>query len=156
MSKHNNISILSVSFDPELHLKSFRERMRESGAVVSFTGCVRSAAKDGDVETLFLQHYPGFTEETIDTYVADAVTRWDLEGIEIIHRVGELRPTEPIVFVATASKHRRDAFEAADYLMDMLKSRAPFWKKEIRGGKSVWIEPRDQDYSDADRWKRES
>jgi len=144
------IAIIDRVFDPEKTHLEFRRALSNSGAVVAFTGLVRS---DGDVSALSLSHYPGFTEKEVGRIAQEAVTRWKLDGVHIIHRVGEMAPGEPIVFVATASAHRRQSFEAADFIMDYLKSDAPFWKKEYRGESAEWIEPRDQDYTDKDRWR---
>lgn len=144
-----SVTILDQPFDPEAALATFRRAHSDAGAISSFTGCVRD---DGGTQALTLSHYPGFTEAQIQTVLDHAHTRWALIGATIIHRVGEMRPTEPIVFVATAAAHRRAAFEACDYLMDRLKSDAPFWKSETRDGQTNWIEPRAQDARDLKRW----
>lgn len=120
--------------------------------MVSFTGLVRPSSADGEVSTLSLQHYPGMTERGIAETLAGASNRWPLEAVLVIHRVGDMAPHDPIVLVATASAHRRAAFEAADFLMDFLKSRALFWKSETGAQGRQWIEPRDEDYADAARW----
>lgn len=147
-----NARLLQVSdkaFDPEAAHKSFREAVSGAGAIVAFTGLVRGEGQD---LTLTLSHYPDFTEAEIKRIAETAETRWSLTGWHIIHRVGPMKADEPIVFVATASAHRRAAFEAADFLMDYLKSEAPFWKSETVGSKQNWIEPRGQDISDKKRW----
>ena len=143
------IRISETSFDPEAELRAFRRSASNVGAIASFTGIVRD---DGQTEALSLSHYPGFTETQIEAFVKQAESRWALQGVNVIHRVGTMTVGEPIVFVATASAHRRDAFEACDYLMDRLKCDAPFWKQETIGGKTRWIEPRAQDRTDLDRW----
>ena len=143
------IRISESSFDPEAELRAFRYGMCNAGAIASFTGIVRD---DGQTEALTLSHYPGFTESHIEAFVKQAEARWTLQGVNVVHRVGTMTVGEPIVFVATASAHRRDAFEACDYLMDRLKCDAPFWKQETIGGKTCWIEPRAQDRTDLDRW----
>lgn len=143
------IRISETSFDPEVELRAFRRSASNAGAIASFTGIVRD---DGQTEALSLSHYPGFTETHVEAFVKHAEARWALQAISILHRVGTMTVGEPIVFVATASAHRRDAFEACDYLMDRLKCDAPFWKQETIGGKTRWIEPRAQDRSDLDRW----
>ncbi|MBC6402325.1 MAG: molybdenum cofactor biosynthesis protein MoaE [Hyphomonadaceae bacterium] len=118
-----------------------------AGAVVCFTGHVRGFAKDKSVNALELDHYSGYTESEIAKIRDTAHRRWP--GIEslIIHRYGRMIPGEPIVFVAVTSEHRQAVFEAATYLMDHLKTSAPFWKKEIRSDGTVWIEPTDADYA---------
>jgi len=143
------LQILSEAFDPETAHRSFRETISGAGAIVAFTGLVRGTKQD---LTLTLSHYPDFTEAEITRIAALAEERWPLIGWSIIHRVGPMKANEPIVFVATASAHRRTAFEAADYLMDFLKSEAPFWKSETIDGKQSWIEPRAQDIDDKKRW----
>jgi len=145
------IRIAETSFDPEAELKAFRQKVLGAGALASFTGLVRN---DNETESLTLTHYPGFTEKHIDAFAQEAATRWSLDGYHIIHRVGRMLPSEPIVFVATASAHRRDAFEACDFLMDKLKSEAPFWKQETQAGQTKWIEPRAQDVADLKRWSQ--
>lgn len=143
------IRIAEKPFDPEGELAAFRRAQSQSGAIASFTGLVRN---DGQTECLTLSHYPRFTETHIDAFLREAKARWALHGATIIHRVGRMEPGEPIVFVATASAHRRAAFEACDFLMDHLKSEAPFWKSETCAGRTKWIEPRAEDAVDLGRW----
>lgn len=119
-----------------------------AGAVVTFTGVVRG---DG-VEAMTLEHYPGMTEAALAEIEAEARRRWPLTGATIIHRVGRLAAGERIMMVATASRHRAAAFEAAEFLMDYLKTRAPFWKKEERGGEGRWVDAREADDAAAARW----
>ena len=147
----NYLKICEDSFDPEAEQKTFREAVSGVGAIVAFTGLVRG--EDQNL-TLTLSHYPGFTESQILEIAKQAETRWPLTGWRILHRVGAMTADEPIVFVATASRHRRDAFEAADFLMDYLKSEAAFWKSESVDGKERWIEPRAQDIDDKKRWEK--
>lgn len=123
----------------------------EAGAIVTFSGIVRP---DDGVEALFLDHAPGLAENEIAVHEAQARRRWPLLAVAIVHRIGRVSVGEPIVFVATAAAHRRAAFEACDFLMDYLKSAAPFWKKEISARGETWIEPRAQDFADRDRWER--
>lgn len=122
---------------------------RDTGALVTFTGLVRS---DGGLESLTLEHYPGMTEREIARHVEDAKARWPLLAVSIVHRIGRLSPGERIVFVGTAASHRQDAFDAAMFLMDYLKSRAPFWKLEERSAGSTWVEARDADQRAAAAW----
>lgn len=143
------IRISETSIEPEAELSAFRRSLPNAGAIASFIGVVRD---DGETEVLTLSHYPGFTEAQIEGFVKEAEARWALQGTFILHRVGDMHVGDPIVVVAAGSAHRRDAFEACDFLMDRLKCDAPFWKKETVNGKSQWIEPRNQDRSDLDRW----
>jgi molybdopterin synthase catalytic subunit len=131
-------------------LAAFCQGRRDVGAVVSFTGLVR--AEGETVQALELEAYPGFTDIEIGKMAEAAVQRHGLIDVLIVHRVGLMLPGDPIVFVATAAAHRRAAFEAADQLMDYLKSRAPFWKKSHDATGERWIEPRPEDYQDAARW----
>jgi len=141
-------------FDPGALLSEFCRGRTEVGAVATFTGLARAEA--GDTTILELEAYPGFTEAEIGKIADQARTRFSLDDLMIRHRVGKIAPGEPIVFVATAARHRRAAFEACDFLMDYLKSRAPFWKKEHGPGGERWIEPRAEDHADAARWDKES
>ncbi len=150
--------MLRVSADPidsAALLRSFEQDVGDAGGIVSFSGRVRSGAQGGDVITLHLQAYSPMTENGIETAMTKARHRWALTHAIVAHRIGDMKPGETIVFVATASKHRRAAFEAADYLMDYLKTDAVFWKKETTSTGDTWIEPREEDYSDATRWAAE-
>ncbi|WP_375420804.1 molybdenum cofactor biosynthesis protein MoaE [uncultured Sphingomonas sp.] len=120
-----------------------------AGAVATFTGIVRG---DDGVETLELEHYPGATEAALRSVAEGAVTRWSLSGATIVHRVGPMRPGERIVFVAAAAPHRGAALDACAYLIDRLKTDAPFWKRESRGGAATWVEARVGDHDAAARW----
>ena len=121
------------------------------GAVASFTGLVR---EDSGVEELFLEHYPDATEKALRDLAAEAMQRWSLEAATVIHRVGAMKPGERIVFVGTAAAHRAAALEACAFLIDRLKTDAPFWKRETRGQDARWVGERDSDRDAADRWKR--
>lgn len=138
--------------DAGTEFKYFEAQTRDAGGMVTFSGLVRPTASAGAVNTLSLQAYSPMTENGIRAAMTDAKTRWSLEAATVIHRVGSMRPGETIVFVATAAKHRRAAFEAADFLMDYLKTEAVFWKKEDTETGAHWIEPRREDYEDAARW----
>lgn len=133
-------------------LSAFEESISASGGIVTFSGQVRPETDAGSVKSLFLQSYSPMTENGIKDAVADANRRWPLEACWVAHRTGQILPGETIVFVATASRHRRAAFEAADFVMDYLKTEAVFWKKEETATGQKWIEPRGQDYQDAARW----
>ena len=146
------VDVTDGAFDPAAETESLRGEAQGAGALVTFTGLVRG--EGASVAALELRHHPTFTRKAIEDLVAAADARWDLAAIRIVHRVGEMAPGEAIVFVGTASAHRRDAFEAADSLMDDLKTRAPFWKREHGPNGARWIEPRAQDYADAKRWGR--
>ena len=122
--------------------------------MVSFTGLVREDAASGDVRALTLQAYSPMTERGIGKAVATAEERWPLTAVKVIHRTGRMLPGEAIVFVAAASAHRRAAFEAADFLMDYLKTEAVFWKKEETATGEHWIEPRAEDHEDRARWAK--
>lgn len=149
------IRLCNTPFDPAAELTAFTLRAEGAGAIVSFTGLVRPVANTEQVTCLHLQAYSPMTERGIESAVTEATTRWSLKAASVVHRIGDMASGEPIVFVATASAHRRAAFEAADFLMDYLKTDAIFWKKEIRSGGNVWIEPRAEDYSDRARWTRQ-
>ncbi|HEY2033379.1 MAG TPA: molybdopterin synthase catalytic subunit MoaE [Rhizomicrobium sp.] len=121
-----------------------------TGAVATFTGLVR---KEGDLTALTLEHYPGMTEREIARIVDEAQNRWSLLGVTVIHRVGRLTPGEKIVLVAVAASHRSAAFQACEFLMDYLKTKAPFWKQEERNGKAQWVEAKLSDDKAAERWR---
>jgi molybdopterin synthase catalytic subunit len=144
------VRLQSDPFEPGDLLAGFCRGRREIGAVVSVTGLVR--AEDDSVRALELEAYPGFTDLQIGAMADAVVARHNLIDVLVVHRVGQMAPGDPIVFVATAAAHRRSAFEAADQLMDYLKSRAPFWKKSHDTDGARWIEPAPQDYQDAARW----
>lgn len=146
------IEVTAEPFDPVEALRAFEAMSENMGAITSFLGKVRKEDAGDPVEALTLEHYPGLTEKTIRSAADEAMRRWRLGGLLVIHRVGRMVPGEPIVLVAAAAPHRRAAFEAADFLMDYLKTRALFWKKETRAGIESWIEPREEDYQDAARW----
>lgn len=147
------IKVLAAPFDPAPEIAAFNARVGGAGAVVTFCGAVRGQAGEHSVTGLELEHFPGVTERSIAAIEEEALARWPVSDIEIIHRIGHLAPGEPIVLVCVAADHRREAFEAADFLMDYLKTKAVFWKKEIRADGAEWIEPRADDYTDAGRWK---
>jgi molybdopterin synthase catalytic subunit len=146
-----SIRLTETAFDPGALLTEFTRGRTETGAVATFTGLAR--AEQGATQVLELEAYPGFTEAEIGKIADEARRRWDLHDLAILHRVGKIGPGEPIVFVATAAGHRRAAFEACDFLMDYLKSRAPFWKKEHGPEGARWIEPTAQDHADRERWR---
>ena len=144
------------AFDAGVLLTDFSRGRTLTGGVVSFTGLARETTDGADVSRLELDAYPGFTEPAIAAMEAEARRRFDVQDLLIVHRYGPIAPGEAIVFVAAAAEHRRAAFEAADFLMDYLKTKAPFWKKETGPGGERWIEPRPSDYDDVERWKQTS
>jgi len=146
------VRLQAEPFDPGALLTAFSKGRGETGAVVSFTGLARAGA--GAVQRLVLEAYPGFTDTEIARMAEAARERFCLHDLLVVHRTGEIAPGEAIVFVATAAAHRREAFEAADHLMDYLKSRAPFWKKERGPEGERWIEPTERDLADARRWEQ--
>ena len=148
------ITLSPQPFEPGVLLTAFCEGRSETGAVASFTGLAR--AEQGQAAALELEAYPGFTDVAIREFAEAAKARFALHDYRIVHRTGRIAPGEAIVFVATAAGHRREAFEACDFLMDWLKSRAPFWKKEHGPDGARWIEPTDRDRTDAQRWDQET
>lgn len=150
------IRIQQEPFDASVELARLAETARDSGAVVSFVGKVRGMSGEAEVAILELQHYPGFTETAIELIAAAATQRFAVDAIRIVHRHGRLAPGEPIVFVGAAARHRRDAFDAVDYLMDRLKTEAPFWKKESGPAGHRWVEARDSDLADRGRWDEDA
>jgi molybdopterin synthase catalytic subunit len=149
------IRVQSAPFDPHAETAAFQAGRADAGALASFIGSVRDSAYGGAVEALELEHYPGFTEGQIVAIEADARQRFDVIDTLVIHRHGRMAPGEAIVLVAALSKHRREALQAVDYLMDRLKTEAPFWKKEYRGNADAaqWIEPRADDHASHARWE---
>ena len=150
------IAVQQEDFDLGVEHKKLIDSTQSVGAIVTFTGLVRQIYErhlnDELVQSLYLEHYPGMTEKALENIESQASTKWDLLGTSIIHRVGELKANEQIVFVGVASLHRKDAFLAAQYIMDFLKNEAPFWKKQRteKGGK--WIESKQSDIDAAKQW----
>lgn len=145
----SDVRLLTDPFDPAHELGAFTRIHPQAGGVVSFLGQVRAG---DEVEALELQHYEPLTLPAMKDLAERVRQRWDLEGLLVIHRSGVMEPADPIVLVAAAARHRRDAFAAADYAMDHLKSESWFWKREKAGGEWRWIEPREQDFEDIARW----
>jgi molybdopterin synthase catalytic subunit len=143
----------SEPFSASAELEVFMAGRTDDGAVVSFTGLARSKAKSGDVvEKLILDHYPGMTERSIEEIAEAGARKFDVSDVLVVHRCGEIAPGEAIVFVATASRHRSEAFACADYLMDRLKTEAAFWKREEGEGATRWIDPTETDRERRARW----
>lgn len=149
-----HVSVQEADFDPSAEAARLTEGRTDIGAVVTFAGLVRDRAGETPVEAMELEHYPGMTEKALREIGEAALRRWPLQGAVLIHRYGKLRPGERIVLVATASAHRQAAFEAAEFLMDYLKTRAPFWKKETTPDGARWVDAREADDEAAARWER--
>ncbi len=148
------ISVQAEDFDLAVEVARLTGGRKDIGAVVTFTGLCRD--EDGRLEALELEHYPAMASSALESLASKALERWSLTGLTIIHRYGKIKSGENIVLVIAASAHRRVAFEAADFLMDYLKSNAPFWKKEhlVSGEKGAWIEAKSQDEEDLARWNK--
>lgn len=149
-----NVRLEPGSFEPPAELAELTQCAAGDGAVVSFVGIARRVSKAGEgLETLVLEHHPRLTERSLRDIASDAASRFEVSHVRVVHRCGEIRPGEPIVFAGAAASHRRAAFEAADYLMDRLKTEAVFWKREEGASGSRWIEPTEADYADRGRWE---
>jgi molybdopterin synthase catalytic subunit len=146
------VSIQSQPFDMQAELAALHAQDTRVGAICSFVGTVR----DGNIQSLELEHYPGMTEKTIESMVDAAMVRFDIVGVRIIHRIGVLHALEPIVLVAVTSAHRGASFQACEFLMDYLKTQAPFWKKEITAQGAHWVDARVADDAALARWGIES
>ena len=144
------VRVQSEPFEPGEVLSGFARERTDQGAVVTFTGVVRNVA-DG-LSIMEIEHYPGMTERAITGIVETAMERWSLGDATVIHRYGRLKAGEVIMMVATCAPHRGDAFAAAEFLMDYLKSRAPFWKKEVTASGETWVEAKDEDEDALGRW----
>jgi molybdopterin synthase catalytic subunit len=149
------VRVQTAPFDLTAEVDALTAGRTDIGAVVTFTGTVRGTAGGRNLASMTLEHYPGMTEAELARVEAEAHDRWPLQASLVVHRVGELRPGEGIVLVAVASAHRHAAFEAAAFLMDYLKTRAPFWKKETdQDGTGQWVDARETDDTAAARWGR--
>ncbi len=148
-----SIRVQAEDFDAAEETRRLTEGRTDIGAVVTFTGLCRS--EDGRLAALELEHYPGMAEEEISRVADAALARWPLDGLTVIHRYGRIAPGGQIVLVVAVSSHRRAAFEAADFMMDFLKTRAPFWKREhgADGSAGGWVDAREIDAADAARWQ---
>ena len=144
------IRVQAEPFDHGAECAGFGPGGRDVGAVVTFLGVVRDDG--GRLSRMEIEHYPGMTEKAIAAMAEEAARRWTLADVLVIHRHGRLAPGEPIMMVATAARHRKAAFEAAEFLMDYLKSRAPFWKKEIGADGAEWVAAKDEDEDALGRW----
>ena len=154
MSTRISISVQTEDFDVSTELAALRADDASIGAVVNFVGLVRDRNDGAQVAAMTLEHYPGMTERALEKIVVEAGERWSLAAARVIHRVGTLHAQDQIVLVATASPHRGDAFEACAFIMDYLKTRAPFWKREDTPAGSRWVEARESDDDAAARWDK--
>ena len=148
------IRIQEADFDIAREIAALTKGRTDIGAVVSFLGICRGTEGGGEIAALKLEHYPGMAEAEIGRHADEAMSRWPLNGLTVIHRVGRLTPGENIVLVLTASRHRKAAFEAAEFLMDYLKTSAPFWKREESKSGTNWVEARQLDDAAAARWTK--
>jgi molybdopterin synthase catalytic subunit len=148
------VRVQREAFDAGAEMERLRAGNSKIGAIACFVGLVRDINDGAEVKALTLEHYPAMTEKAIGEIVEQAKTRWDIFDTTVIHRVGPLRPADPIVLVIVATEHRRDAFEACAFIMDYLKTRAPFWKREQTAEGGRWVEARASDEQAVERWIR--
>ena len=146
------VRVQREDFDVGREIATLRAGTKGVGAVASFVGIVRDLNEAAEIRTLTLEHYPGMTEKALEDIVEEAGRRWKLGDTLVIHRVGELKPSDQIVLVAVTSAHRGEAFAACQFIMDYLKTRAPFWKKELTPTGERWVEARTSDDDAAARW----
>ena len=147
------VRVQEADFDVGAELAALRDGDARIGALASFVGLVRDVNHGVGVSEMTLEHYPGMTEKALAAIVAEAKTRWDIYAALVIHRVGPLRPCDQIVLVAVTSAHRGEAFAACEFIMDYLKTRAPFWKREVTPEGARWVDAREKDDSAAARWQ---
>ena len=149
------VTIQQQDFDLAAELASLRTGNAGIGAVVSFVGLVRNFSGDAAIENITLEHYPGISEKALDKIISEASVRWHLLGVRVIHRIGKLLPGDQIVLVATAAAHRGEAFAACEFIIDYLKTDAPFWKREQTRDDAHWLETRNSDTRRAQRWRNQ-
>ena len=147
------VRIQSNDFDVSAEIAALRRGNPKIGAIASFVGVVRDVNEGDAVAEMSLEHYPGMTEKAIEEIIGQARGRWNIYDALVIHRVGRLKPTDQIVLVVVTSAHRGEAFASCEFIMDYLKTRAPFWKKEQTGGGARWVESRETDDIAAERWR---
>ena len=150
------IAVQTDDFDQNQLYAALRADCPAIGAIVTFVGLVRDLNLGDAVTGLFLEHYPGMTEKSLAAIVDEAAGRWPLHRVQIIHRVGQLMPSDQIVYVGVSAEHRGDAFAACEFIMDYLKTRAPFWKRETSAEGDRWVDARDSDQAAAKRWQKSS
>jgi len=149
-----SVSVQEQDFDIGAEISALTRGRHQVGALATFTGLVRDMNDGSGVHAMTLEHYPGMTETALEEIVAQARGHWDLDGVRVIHRFGRLEPGEQIVFVAVTSAHRGEAFAACEFIMDFLKTRAPFWKREETPEGARWVDAREADDSAAERWEQ--
>ncbi len=147
------VAVQRDDFDVAALQRELLSGSASEGALASFTGYVRASNQDRDIETMELEHYPGMTEKSIEDILQQAARRWPVIGAGVVHRIGPLRPGDQIVWVGVTSSHREAAFAACEFVMDYLKTRAPFWKKELGPDGGTWVDARESDDERAARWK---
>lgn len=145
------VRVQTEDFNTDAIVNDLTKDRKDIGAIVSFIGLVRDLPDDS-LQSMTLEHYPAMTEKALNGIVDTAMQRWDINDVAVIHRVGELKPADRIVLVVTLSAHRKDAFDAAEYIMDYLKTRAPFWKKETTSDGEQWVEAKTSDDDAINRW----
>ena len=148
------VRVQAADFDLGEEIARFRASNPKIGAVASFIGLVRDINEGDRVSEMELEHYPGMTEKSLEEIITEAHNRWEIFDALIIHRVGPLKPCDQIVLVATASSHRQEAFASCEFIMDYLKTQAPFWKKEQTPSGARWVDARESDDKAKDRWKK--
>jgi len=148
------IKVQEADFNIQDEYDAMRSDNQDDGAIVFFTGLVRDFNQGNDVTGLFLEHYPAMTEKALGKIVEEAKERWPINRVRLIHRVGQLYLSDQIVFVAVSSKHREAAFDACRFIMDYLKNRAPFWKKETTTQGDVWVEALEKDQTAMEKWEK--
>tara|TARA_B100001250_G_C19390119_1_gene610154 strand:- start:81 stop:566 length:486 start_codon:yes stop_codon:yes gene_type:complete len=151
-SKNTRILIQTEDFNLQKEIELQSKQQLDIGGIVTFLGLVRDVSESLDLKFMQLEHYPGMTEKALEEICYNAFDKWSLKHILIIHRIGTLYPGEKIVLVSVASCHRKEAFQATEYIMDFLKSKAPFWKKEISNSGSKWVDSRFEDENGLNRW----
>ncbi len=149
-----SVRVQQEDFDLSAEVAALRAGQPGVGAVAAFVGLVRDMNEGSGVSEMALEHYPGMTEKALEAIIAEARARWDILGARIIHRVGTLQPCDQIVLVAVSSAHRGEAFAACEFIMDYLKTRAPFWKREVTPAGARWVDARETDDSAAARWEK--
>lgn len=147
------VSIQTEDFSISHETQQLRQATPEVGGIATFTGLVSDLNREQTIESLFLEHYPGMTERQLEQIIDKAEARWNLLGVRVIHRVGLLYPQDQIVFVGVSSRHRKDCFEACQFIMDYLKTHATIWKKESSAAKAEWLEARDSDKIEEKKWQ---
>lgn len=148
------VRVQTEDFDVGAEMAALRRGNTKIGAIASFVGLVRDMNEGADVSTMSLEHYPGMTEKALEEIVEEAKRRWNIYDVLVIHRVGELRPLDQIVLVATTSAHRGEAFASCEFVMDYLKTKAPFWKREETPQGARWMDARESDDRAAERWQK--